>query len=128
WFGQSEDALRTRAEQTGETAEMLQFTSGAHVLGFKPGEAVMAAGNYALKIEFLNSRPVAPVERGLWDSSLGNKSKPLSEVIYNGLWENVDLVYERHDSGVVKSTYFIQPGEDGVSKAMSLCRLKRTAP
>ncbi|MFC2161640.1 SBBP repeat-containing protein, partial [Acidobacteriota bacterium] len=128
WFGQPEEALRTRAEQTGETAEMLQFTSGAHVLGFKQGAAVMAAGNYALKIEFLNARPVAPVERGLWDSSLGNKSKPLSEVIYNGLWENVDLVYESHDSGVVKSTYFIQPGEDGVSKAVESIRLGYNVP
>ena len=74
------------AEAHGEkgTDELLQFTAGGHVLGFRKGEMFVASGDHALRVEFVNVRPVSraeeaksrdpessrPLRRNRWDKSI----------------------------------------------------------
>ncbi len=105
----------TEAQRSKGIDDMLQFTAGGHVLGFRKGEMFVASADHALRIEFVNSRPVSPREeampQGVGDSN--QPSRSLGKVSYRGLWDCVTLVYEKHSSGIVKSTYYIQPVEDG---------------
>jgi hypothetical protein len=94
------------------TDEMLQFAAGGHVLGFRKGEMVIASADHALRIEFVNARPVSPGEeiKSLEPGKNRDAAQPLGKVSYRDLWPGVTLVYEKHGSGVVKSSYLVEPG------------------
>jgi hypothetical protein len=100
------------------TDEMLQSTAGGHILGFGKDNVWIASGDHALRIEFVNARPVSPEDECISaankEESLDSRNnrqaaEPLERVRYRDLWEGVTLMYERHTGGVVKSTYIVQP-------------------
>jgi len=92
-----------------ENDELLQLTAGGHILGFKTGGVYIASGTHMLHTGFAGSNPVEPVSTAKTDAGM-KKSSPLEQVIYEDLWEGVDVEYKDADSGVVKSTYYIEAG------------------
>jgi hypothetical protein len=114
-----------------ETAdEMLQFTSGGHLLGFQKRDVIIASGDHALRIEFIDARTVSPMTEEIALDTV-NDSKaalPLGSVIYRDLWEGVTLVYEKHSSGIMKSTYIIQPVLTQISSPVDRIRLRYSVP
>ncbi len=88
--------------------KLLQFTAGGHVLGFSNTGLYVAAGDHALKTEFVGARRVKPqAEGGSWSES--SKAPPMGRVTYESLWDGVTLVYDRDAGGIVRSTYYIAP-------------------
>jgi len=108
------------AEKNTGGNDLLQFTAGRHVLGFKQGEMYIAAFDHALKIEFVDAQDVTPAETNYSATTTVNSraAKPLEVVTYPNLWECVTLVYEHTAGGVVKSTYHIAPSQ-GTTEAKS---------
>jgi hypothetical protein len=119
------------AQKSKGTDEMLQFTSAEHVLGFREGEMFIASADHALRIEFVGSKSVFPEEE-VTSQDVGNRgskaAKPLGKISYNYLWDGVTLVYEKHGSGVVKSTYYIQPGGKSTASPVGQIRLRYNIP
>ena len=112
------------------TDELLPYTAGGHVLGFRKGEMFVASGDHALRVEFVNARPVSPGEEAKSRDAESSRSaaQPLGKVSYRDLWDGVTLVYENHGSGVVKSTYRIEPVEKSVSSSINQIRLRYNVP
>jgi hypothetical protein len=110
--------------------ELLQYTAGGHVVGFRKGEMFLASGDHALRVEFVNARLVSPVEEIKSVSMKDNRqaAQPLEKVTYRDLWQGVTLVYEKHGSGVVKSTYHIQPAGTGTIDPVGQIRLRYNMP
>lgn len=95
----------------GKGEELLRFTSGGHVLGFKRREVIIASTDHALRVEFEGSREVTPVAEtaGQAPDRESRAAQPLGRVVYRNLWDGVNLTYESHGGGVVKSTYVVEP-------------------
>jgi hypothetical protein len=111
------------------TNEMLQFTAGGHVLGLRKGEMFVASGDHSLRVEFVGARAVSPVEEVSQDAGDSRRdAKPLEKVSYRNLWDGVTLVYEKHSSGLLESTYFIQPAGDGAANPVEQIRLRYNVP
>ncbi|MEW6668211.1 MAG: SBBP repeat-containing protein [Thermodesulfobacteriota bacterium] len=93
---------------------LLQFTSAGHVLGFREKEVFIAAGDHALKVEFLGARAAIPhaQERPEGIASVLRGGRPLGRVTYSDVWDGVSVVYESSPGAVVKSTYYIAPRTD----------------
>jgi hypothetical protein len=114
-----------------ETAdEMLQFISEGHILGFRKGDVVIASGNHALRIEFIDARTVSPMTEEIALDTVNNSKAvtPLGSVTYRDLWDGVTLVYERHSSSLVKSTYSVQPSGSALSSPVDRIRLRYNVP
>ena len=125
----ADGGVGTEAQDHEVTNEMLQFTAGGHVLGFRKGEMFVASGDHALKIEFVGARSVSPMEEGTQDTGNSRQSsKPLEKVSYRNLWGGVTLVYEKHSSGLLESTYYIQPAGDGAANPVEHIRLRYNVP
>jgi len=110
----------------GNKEEMLQVTSGGHVLGFKSGEMYIAAPTHMLKVEYSGANKVEPFSNTAINNKTDRKAAPLNKVTYKNLWDQVDLVYDKTDSGVFKSTYYVEPSED--REAYKKIRLKYNVP
>ena len=110
--------------------ELLQFTAGGHVLGFRKGGMFVASGDHALRVEFVNARPVFPGEEtnSRDPESSRPASQPLGKVFYRDLWDGVTLVYETHGSGVVKSVFHIEPAGTGTINPVDEIRLRYNVP
>ena len=109
-------------------AELLQFTAGGHVLGFRKDGVFVASADHALGIEFVNARPVSPVAADLSTEKARQAAQPLSKVTYRNLWDRVTLSYEKHGPGVVKSTYHVQPAGTDAGNPVDQIRLRYNAP
>jgi len=122
------DGFKEKSPRT--TDEMLQFTAEGHILGFRKGDVFIASGDHALRIEFVNARPVSPVDEGISPDTENNRqtAEPLGRVSYSDLWDGVTLVYKRHGTGVVKSTYTIQPEGTDASSPADRIRLRYNVP
>ena len=98
----------------------LQFTAGGHVLMFKPAEVMIAAGDHALRVAFPEANPVQPIQEG--EGIKNDKGvAPLKRVVYRDLYPGVDLVYEKSDGNVVKSTWHIAAGNiESALKSVSM--------
>jgi hypothetical protein len=107
-----------------------QYTAGGHVLGFREDGVVIASGNHVLKVEFMNARPVSPVEEGASSGPAEGQSRApeLGKVTYRDLWDGVTVVYEKTESVVVKSTYYIEPGETDAPDPVNEIRLRYNVP
>ncbi len=90
--------------------ELLQFTSGRHVLGFSADRVYIASGSYLLQEEFVGSNSVQP--RADQASVTGETSQDLGMVTYPDLWGGVSLVYDSPSDGILRSTYHIAAGAD----------------
>jgi hypothetical protein len=115
---------------TKGTDELLQYTAGGHVLGFRKAEMFIASGDHALRVDFVNARPVSPREEINSSDLEKNRdvAQPLGRVSYRDLWDRVTLIYEKHGSGVVKSTYHVQPAGTGNLNPVELIRLRYNVP
>jgi hypothetical protein len=115
---------------TKGTDEMIQYTAGGHVLGFRKAEMFIASGDHALRVEFVNASPVSPGEeaKSLDPEENYAGEQPLGRVSYSDLWDGVTLVYEKQGSGVVKSTYHIQPVGAGTIDPVGQIRLRYNVP
>jgi hypothetical protein len=110
-----------------KNGDMLQVRSGGHILRFKPAEMYIAAATHMLKVEFSGAKVVNPVSESVVENGNTGKAGPLSRVTYNNLWENVTLVYDKAGTGVYKSTYYIEPAEDGIDSVNNI-KLKYNVP
>jgi hypothetical protein len=112
------------------TDELLQFVAGGHVLGFREGDVTIASGDHALRIDFVGAQSISPEEEGtIRNTALSQKDpRPLDRVIYRDLWPGVSLVYEKHRSGVVKSTYIVEPDGTCAGCAVEQIRLRYNVP
>src|SRR6266446_4313237 len=89
-------------------SQLLQFTSGGHILGFASGGVYVAGGSHALHVEFVNPRTTNPVSDATpGDGMPGNVERvaSLSRVTYPNLWDGVTLIYDAPSGAVVRSTY-----------------------
>ena len=91
-----------------KTGDVLELTSGSHILGFSPDSVYMATGSHMLKVDFVNGKPVSPVSKE--GPSSGRTTPPLSKVTYTDIWEGIDIAYEKASGSIVKSTYTVAPG------------------
>jgi len=114
----------------GSQDELLQYTAGGHVLGFRKGEMFIASGHHALRVGFVNARPISPGEEAkFWAlESSHHAAQPLGKVSYSNLWDGVTLVYEHHGSGVVKSTYYIEAERTTTVDRVGQIRLRYNVP
>ncbi len=71
---------------------------------FRNNGIIMAAGDHALRIEFIGANFVTP------EANYDGES--LEKVVYKELWDKIDLVYEKTGKGTVKSSYVVAPGGD----------------
>ena len=110
--------------------ELKQYTAGGHVLGFRKGEMFVASGDHALRVEFINARPVSPGEEGKSGDPESSRptAQPLGKVSYPNLWDGVTLIYENHGAGVVKSTYHIEAGGTTAVDRVDEIRLRYNVP
>src|SRR5437773_2075636 len=93
-----------------EPKEILQFTSGGHVLGFAKNCVYVATGSHALRVEFVNAHPTSPISAGVpRDGNNTNKASPLSRVTYSNLWNGVTLTYDAPGGAIARSTYRLEP-------------------
>jgi hypothetical protein len=108
-------------------SNMLQFTAGGHILGFQPNKAYLASLDHALSVEFLNTKGAMPTSTtDATVQSAGNtlaKAPTLTAVLYNNLWEGINLTYASTKEGITESTYTIAPHAD-----VSQIKLKYNVP
>ena len=88
--------------------DLMQFTAGGHVLGFRPDRVYVAGGDHLLSITFAGAQRVKAVA----DTPSENISQgqPLGRVTYPGLWPGIDLSYASVKDGVFESIWHIAPG------------------
>ncbi|MBI2329205.1 MAG: SBBP repeat-containing protein, partial [Chloroflexi bacterium] len=95
-------------------SDLLQFTSGGHVLGFAKDGVIIASGSHMLKVEFIGANSASPQSSGAAAGN-GQENPPLSAVTYPDLWDGVTLVYQASEGSLVKSTYYVETSEAGAS-------------
>jgi len=118
-----------QAAQPARAPGLLQFASGAHVLGFAANGMYAATGTHALHVDFVDANNVQP----LADTSASpatslrtgadGKAAPLSRVTYADLWPGISLTYDAPQGTILRSTYTLQPGADPAD-----IRLRYNAP
>jgi hypothetical protein len=113
-------AAPTRAE-VSPSDNLLQFTSGGHILGFNAGGVVVATGSHAYRVQFVNAAttPVADTSA----AHEGSGAPPLSRVTYPDLWPGISLAYDAPDGALLRSTYRLEPHADP-----ALIRLRYNVP
>src|SRR5205814_565510 len=63
--------------------DILQFTSGGHILGFAKSGVYVATGSHALRVEFVNAHSTTPLSNTLPSETGNTKAAPLlSQVTY----------------------------------------------
>ncbi len=105
------------------SGSLRQFSAKGHVLGFDVGSVLVASGNHALKVEFVNANPIAPQSVPSSGDSKDNKAPALSEVRYPGLWQGIDLSYKAEPNGIAETVWKVEPGAD-----ISQARLRYNRP
>ncbi|MDZ7831667.1 MAG: InlB B-repeat-containing protein [Desulfobacterales bacterium] len=102
-----------------EQAEIQQFKTDGHVLGFGSDRVYMVGLGYALIEEFVGASGVRPVAgnskkpQPLRDSDAKDMGAPAFQgVTYPELWEGITLRYDRAAGGLAESVYVVQPGAD----------------
>ncbi|MFC2157743.1 SBBP repeat-containing protein [Acidobacteriota bacterium] len=124
----TDSILAENSPEGYEIQEMLQYVSRGHVLGFRRGDAFFATADHALRVEFLNAQEVSPQEVGTAPIQIDQQTfQLLDKIVYSDLWDGVTLVYEKHNSGVVKSTYYIEPNAKGKSDPVEQICLRYNA-
>jgi hypothetical protein len=96
--------------ETSHPDDLLQFTSGGHILGFTADGVYAASGGHAYRVQFVNAAtaPVAdtPPAEG------GGGVPALSRVTYPNLWPGISLAYDAPDGTLLRSTYRLEAHAD----------------
>ena len=96
--------------------KLQQYAAAGHVLGFTAGAVYVATGSHALRVEFVNAKPVGPVsDQPGGDAGRGDARQAapaLTEVRYPGLWPGIDLSYRAAPGGIAESVWTVAPGAD----------------
>jgi hypothetical protein len=97
--------------ETESRDEVLQFTAGSQVLGFKQNGFYLASGNFMLQASFLGATTIEPVSDDYSAGFSGAKHSvcPMQKVIYPGLWPGITLNYTTVSDGIMQSMYCIEP-------------------
>jgi hypothetical protein len=117
-------SVEAPAASAPTAADMLQFNSGGHALGFSTGGMYAATGSHALHVEFTGANLVGPQV----DPSASTDGNPdtipaLGQVTYPDLWDGVSLAYNSKSSSIYTTTYTLAPGADPAQ-----IRLRYNAP
>ncbi len=103
---------------------LLQFTANDHILGFATTKTYIASLDHALIVEYIGTNVVIPQVDGASSATRSAaKSPSLGKVIYQNLWDGINLTYESTKNGIIESTYQVAPGAD-----VSKIRLKYNVP
>lgn len=108
--------------KTQKQHDILQFRAGGHLLGFQQNSAHLVGLDHVLSIEFLGTPGVMP-KSAIKEDSTETDSLSLGKVLYEQLWEGIDLVYESTANGIAESTFQVAPGAD-----ISNIRLRYNVP
>ena len=87
--------------------DILQFTSGGHIVGFAADAVYVASNSHALRVQFINARATRPASAAA--PSGAQRAAALSQVSYPNLWDGITLTYDAPDGAVVRSTYRLEP-------------------
>ncbi|WP_158269791.1 SBBP repeat-containing protein [Desulfonatronum sp. SC1] len=124
----SPDDRQSTSEASGlnteGTLDLLQFTSGGHVIGFGNDSVYVAGLDRVLRVEFVGGRPVQPVAEGEGTTSHG--APPLGTVTYANVWDGVDVAYRAAEGGILESFYYVDYTETG--PAVDGIRLRYNRP
>jgi hypothetical protein len=104
-------AAQAMPTEPATPADLLQFTSGGHALGFSAGGVYAAAGDHALHVAFAGANAVPPQADG-GKVGAGDQAAPLGRVVYENLWDGITLVYSAAGGSIYTSTYTLAPGAD----------------
>lgn len=76
--------------------DLLQFTANGHVLGFKENGLYVAGVDHMVKIDFVGTHGVIPVQAVSLEGKTDDDaiSKLFNQVAYINLWQGIDLMYE----------------------------------
>jgi uncharacterized delta-60 repeat protein len=99
--------------KTQEGKELLQFTSGSHVVGFRDSSMYLASSTHMLKVDFMGGKSVAPVSKE--GPSIDGHVKPLARVTYPQVWDGVEIIYEKGKDSIIKSTFTVSTGREPAS-------------
>ena len=91
-------------------ADLLQFTSGGHALGFTAEGMYAATGSHALHVDFAEANPVQPEADSA--ANADSKASPLGQVTYANLWDGISLTYTAEAGSIYATTYTLAPGAD----------------
>jgi hypothetical protein len=107
--------------ESAAPAELLQFSSGGHALGFAADGVYAAAGDHALHVAFMGANAVRPQS----DSPAGQdgNAAPLGRVVYENLWNGITLAYSSNEGSIYTTAYTLAPGADPAA-----IRLQYNAP
>jgi hypothetical protein len=103
-------AVQAAAAKSAAPADLLQFTSGGHALGFAAGGMYAATGSHALHVGFLGANAIPPQADS--PASADGKAAPISRVIYTNLWDGITLAYTAGAGNIYTTTYTLEPGAD----------------
>jgi hypothetical protein len=103
-------AAVTRPAESANAADLLQFTSGGHALGFAANGVYAAAGDHALHVAFAGANAVQPQADS--PASQKGQSAALGRVVYENLWDGITLAYSTDGGSIYTSTYTLAPGAD----------------
>jgi hypothetical protein len=107
---QSTTLAQSQLADPPRAAQMLQFTSAGHVLGFERSGIYVASGSHVLRESFAGTVGVAP--KADRPPAADGRTQPLGKVSYPGLWPGITLIYDRPPGGIVRSTFQLAPGAD----------------
>jgi len=89
---------------------LLERTAGGHIIGFGAREIIFGSSDHALRLELVDSRPVAPESAGAEGAGVKGQASVLDTVTYKEPWPGVNLTYHGNGSGVAKSVWTVAPG------------------
>ena len=88
--------------------DLLQFTAGSHVLGFRADGMYAAAGSHALHVNFVGANSVVP--KADTPATTDGRATPLGQVTYVNLWDRISLAYTAGTNSLYSTTYTLEPG------------------
>ena len=110
--------------------ELLQYAAGGHVLGFRDDGVIIASVDHALRVEFVNGRPISPAAEATSSGPAEDQGRApaLRKVTYRDIWDGASAIYEKTASGVVKSSFIIQARGAKASDPVGEIRLRYNVP
>lgn len=113
-FANSSASYLTSEVAVADSAKILQFTAGGHILGFTSGGMYAATGNHALHVDFVGAKNVEPQADtqtpSLNQKDSASKTHPLHHVQYHNLWQGISLNYDATSDGILRTTYQLEVG------------------